>query len=82
MYVDVNPYTLAVKPKPQPLQLEAAAAADEGEQQEQEQEEEQAAQPPLYAWGPLRGDNFVRFLVGEGWPLVQQLSGLGAFSAR
>ena len=30
----------------------------------------------LFAWGPLRGDNFVRFLVGEAWPLVQKLNSL------
>ena len=34
----------------------------------------------LFAWGPLRGDNFVRFLVGDSWPLVQKLHGIGGAS--
>ena len=28
----------------------------------------------LYAMGPLRGDNFVRFLVGDAWAIWQRLS--------
>ena len=28
----------------------------------------------LYAMGPLRGDNFVRFLVGDAWAVWQRLS--------
>merc|ERR1712150_261362 len=31
------------------------------------------APPNLFAIGPLRGDNFVRFLVGDGWGITKQL---------
>jgi hypothetical protein len=40
------------------------------------QEANASSSMQLYAWGPLRGDNFVRFLVGEAWSLVQRLSNL------
>lgn len=32
----------------------------------------------LFAAGPLRGDNFVRFVLGDAWPLVQRLHGLAS----
>jgi threonine dehydrogenase-like Zn-dependent dehydrogenase len=61
VYVDVHPLTLQVSGS-------SGAGSD--------REAAPSASAGLYAWGPLRGDNFVRFLVGDSWPLVQQLSNL------
>ena len=37
---------------------------------------------PLFAFGPLRGDNFCRFVVGDAWPLVQKFNGFGGDSQK
>jgi hypothetical protein len=61
VYADVDPWTMDV------VEDEA------GEEPAGARAGSTVAAAALWAAGPLRGDNFVRFVLGDAWPVLQRL---------
>ena len=59
MHVNVDPWTMCLRPRDNATCLAPDGPSLQG----------------LYAVGPMRGDNFVRFLVGDVWGIVWHMRG-------